>query len=261
MDYDVFISHASEDKEAVARPLASHLQVLGLKVWLDECELTLGDSLRRKIDEGLVHSQYGVVVLSPAFFGKEWPNKELDGLVSREDSGGKVVLPIWHNVTASDVLKYSPLLAGKLGVSTSRGLPQVASRIYSAVRSTPAARYDAQARLSSLESDSLERIRREMLTADSHRNLRRSTYELEVHLARYPQSVEARELQDQLMLALRREAARHNRQYDRAGEAAREERVCSPAASANPSSVAGLTFLVMLVLVVLYLVLRYFGFM
>jgi len=53
MEYDVFISHASEDKEAVARPLARHLQELGLRVWIDECELTLGDSLRRKIDAGL----------------------------------------------------------------------------------------------------------------------------------------------------------------------------------------------------------------
>lgn len=53
MDYDLFISHASEDKDHVARPLAKHLQDLGLRVWLDEFELTLGDSLRRKIDHGL----------------------------------------------------------------------------------------------------------------------------------------------------------------------------------------------------------------
>lgn len=110
MDYDVFISHASEDKDAVARPLARHLEDLGLRVWIDECELTLGDSLRRKIDVGLAQSKYGVVVLSPAFFGKESPNKELDGLVAREDGSGKVVLPVWHNFTASDVLRYSPLL-------------------------------------------------------------------------------------------------------------------------------------------------------
>ncbi len=85
MEYDVFISHASEDKVDVARPLAAHLQTLGLKVWLDDLELTLGDSLRRKIDQGLSRSRYGLVVLSPAFFLKEWPNKELDGLVARED--------------------------------------------------------------------------------------------------------------------------------------------------------------------------------
>src|SRR6266849_9319270 len=130
MDYDLFISHASEDKDAVARPLANHLQQLGLRVWLDEFELTLGDSLRRKIDYGLSRSRYGVVVLSPAFFSKEWPNKELDGLVAREDGSEKIVLPIWHNVSAGDVLKFSPMLADKVAVSTSRGMLHVATRVF-----------------------------------------------------------------------------------------------------------------------------------
>lgn len=52
-DYDVFISHASEDKEAVVRPLANALKEKGLNVWYDEFELKIGDSLRRKIDQGL----------------------------------------------------------------------------------------------------------------------------------------------------------------------------------------------------------------
>ena len=85
MIYDIFISHASEDKEDVARPLAAHLQQLELSVWIDEFELTLGDSLRRSIGKGLSLSKFGVVILSPAFFSKEWPNKELDSLVARED--------------------------------------------------------------------------------------------------------------------------------------------------------------------------------
>jgi TIR domain len=188
MDYDVFISHASEDKEAVARPLARHLQKLGLRVWIDECELTLGDSLRRKIDTGLSQSQYGVVVLSPAFFGKEWPNKELDGLVAREDGSGKVVLPIWHNVNASDVLRHSPLLAAKIAVSTIRGIPEVAASVYAAVKRTPDEKNDPNAKLASVESESLEQVRREMLTASSSHELRRSIYVLEGHLARYPYS-------------------------------------------------------------------------
>ena len=100
MDYEVFISHASEDKDEVARPLANRLEQLGLRVWLDECQLTVGDSLRRSIDRGLVASRFGVVVLSPSFFAKEWPNKELDGLVARDDGKEKVILPVWHRVTA-----------------------------------------------------------------------------------------------------------------------------------------------------------------
>lgn len=56
-EYDVFISHASEDKEALVRPLANALKAEGLVVWYDEIELRLGDSLRRKIDRGLAKSR------------------------------------------------------------------------------------------------------------------------------------------------------------------------------------------------------------
>lgn len=253
MDYDVFISHASEDKDAVARPLARHLEDMGLRVWIDECELTLGDSLRRKIDFGLAKSTYGVVVLSPAFFGKEWPNKELDGLVAREDGSGKVVLPIWHNVNASDVLRFSPLLASKIAVSTTRGLPHVAASVYSAVQRTPGETNDSSAKLALVESESLERVRRDMLTADSSRDLRRSSYELEGHLARYPYSVEARELQDQLTMGLQR-AERYE------SPAA----TCAPSVGSAPSAKANfrfgrLLFAVAVVVAALYVALHYFG--
>jgi hypothetical protein len=53
--------------------------------------LIVGESLRGKIDEGLSHSRYGIVVLSPNFFVKTWPQQELDGLVSKEVSGIKVI--------------------------------------------------------------------------------------------------------------------------------------------------------------------------
>lgn len=127
--YDVFISHASEDKLSVVRPLASLLIQAGVKVWLDETELMLGDSLRRKIDAGLAESSYGVVVLSKSFFSKEWPKKELDALVALEDGTRKKILPIYHEVTQGDVKKHSPLLADKLAENTSKGLPAIAQAI------------------------------------------------------------------------------------------------------------------------------------
>lgn len=99
--WDLFVSHASEDKEAFVRPLVERLRLEGLSVWYDELTLTLGDSLRQKIDEGLVASRYAVVVLSNAFFAKDWPRKELDGLNALEVDGRKVILPIWHEVSQS----------------------------------------------------------------------------------------------------------------------------------------------------------------
>ncbi len=127
--WDVFISHASEDKAEVVRPLAKELEALGLSVWVDEFTLTIGDSLRRKIDHGLRRSRYGVVVLSHQFFSKEWPQKELDALVAREKSGEKVILPIWHQLTRDEVAHHSLLLADRLAAQTVRGIPFVAKEI------------------------------------------------------------------------------------------------------------------------------------
>jgi recombination protein RecA len=127
--WDLFISHSSEDKSEVVRPLSEMLMSEGLEVWYDEFSLKLGDSLRRSIDIGLKYSKYGVVVLSPSFFNKEWTQKELDGLVAKEEGGGKVILPIWHNVSREEVFEYSPVLADKLAVSTEVGLENVVKTI------------------------------------------------------------------------------------------------------------------------------------
>ena len=116
--YDVFISHASDDKEAIVRPLAICLQNEGLKVWYDEFELRIGDSLRRKIDQGLANSRAGLVVLSHAFIAKGWTNYELDGLITKAVTGEQVLLPIWHNITKQEVIEYSPSLADKVARST-----------------------------------------------------------------------------------------------------------------------------------------------
>ena len=127
--WDVFICHASEDKEAVARPIANLLAKEGPSVWYDEFTLRLGDSLRRSINRGISQSRYGVVILSPAFFRKEWSQRELDGLVSREISSGKVILPVWHNVERSDVERFSPVLADRLGITAKKGLHIVVGEI------------------------------------------------------------------------------------------------------------------------------------
>jgi len=99
--WDVFISHASEDKEAVARPLREALRRRGVTVWLDEAQMRIGHSLRRKIDEGIRSSRFGVVVLSEAFFRKGWTNHELDGLITRTVAGEQSLLPIWHDLSLS----------------------------------------------------------------------------------------------------------------------------------------------------------------
>lgn len=116
--FDVFISHASEDKVGVVDSLAEALRDMGLSVWYDDFELKIGDSLRRKIDHGLRRSRFGIVVLSRAFFKKGWTNYELDGLVTRAVTGEQILLPIWHDISKQEVIDYSPSLADKVARST-----------------------------------------------------------------------------------------------------------------------------------------------
>jgi hypothetical protein len=118
-EFDVFISHASEDKDEVVRPLALALKNEGLIVWYDEFELKIGDSLRKKIDKGLANSKFGIVVLSKNFFTKGWTNYELDGIITKAVSGEQVILPIWHNITKKEVIDFSPSLADKVARNTS----------------------------------------------------------------------------------------------------------------------------------------------
>ena len=133
-EYDVFISHASEDKKDFVRPLASELEKSGIEPWYDEHELTLGDNIRQSIDEGLQNARFGVVVLSESFFGKDWTERELDALVAKEDQGDKMIIPIWHEVDHEDVARNIPTLAGKLAVKTdSKTIDEIVAEIKDAV--------------------------------------------------------------------------------------------------------------------------------
>ena len=134
--YDVFISHASEDKDAIVRSLATALIGEDLNVWYDEFTLRIGDSLRQKIDKGLAKSRVGLVVLSPSFVSKGWTNYELDGIVSRTVSGEQILLPIWHNITKQEVIDFSPSLADKVARSTAtHTVQEIAIEIADLIRS------------------------------------------------------------------------------------------------------------------------------
>jgi hypothetical protein len=112
--WDVFISHASEDK-AYVEPLAAALRAAGVSIWYDKTVLNWGDDLRPMIDNGLINCRFGIVVLSKAFLGKKkWTEHELNSLFAREQAGRKLVLPIWHGIARDDLLGYSPALADRL---------------------------------------------------------------------------------------------------------------------------------------------------
>lgn len=132
--FDVFISHASEDKDEVVRELAEKARSAGLRVFYDEMTLKWGDSLRAKIDHGLANSRFGMVILSHAFFAKDWPKLELDGLFGREMAGKSKILPVWHKMTKDEVMEKSPMLGNKLALNTAiHSIDDIVDRLVEAV--------------------------------------------------------------------------------------------------------------------------------
>jgi hypothetical protein len=130
VEYDVFICHASEDKAAVAEPLAAALQQRKLRVWLDKYEIRIGDRILSRIDDGLSRSRFGVVIISPHFFDKQWSQMELNALAALEASAGATkILPIWHNMTLAQVQERSPLLAAVRAATTAQGIEAIADEI------------------------------------------------------------------------------------------------------------------------------------
>jgi predicted nucleotide-binding protein len=136
LEHDVFLSHASEDKDAIARPLRDALEERDVSVWFDEIKIKVGQSIRQRIEEGIARRRFGVVILSPNFFAKQWTRAELDGLFSRKmDSGENMILPVWHHVSKDEVMQHSPLLVGIAALNTATmTLEEIADSLADAVR-------------------------------------------------------------------------------------------------------------------------------
>lgn len=168
--HDLFISHASQDKEDFVEPLANLLQEMGFKVWYDNFVITMGDSIRESIDKGIRNSEYGLAVISPRFMArtKGWAERELNGLTAREVAGRKkLILPIWHNVDYKAVLEFSPTLADKYALNTQdMSLQEIADAIAEVLPGQPNLeedRLDADEAREILADPTEERIPWEML--------------------------------------------------------------------------------------------------
>ncbi|QDV15624.1 Serine/threonine-protein kinase pkn1 [Gimesia panareensis] len=90
----VFLSHTHSDKPFV-RTLAHKLQTRGVRVWVDEAEIKIGDSLIEKIEEGILDSDYLAAILSPNSIQSAWVKEELRSVLTRQIVGKSIkVLPI-----------------------------------------------------------------------------------------------------------------------------------------------------------------------
>jgi hypothetical protein len=127
--WDVFISHASPDKGKFVLPLAELLKARGVKVWLDQWSIGLGDSISASISEGLRQSRFGIVVLSREFFARAWPKKELGALFAQENEGANRIIPLWHQIEHAEVLEHAPLLADRMAARSDEGLQSIVDQI------------------------------------------------------------------------------------------------------------------------------------
>ena len=126
---DVFLSHASPDKEQYVRPFAHELDHKNITYWLDEAEIKWGEKITSKINTGLKQSEYVVVFISKAFVGRHWPESELASALNKENSEGRtVVLPIIIG-DAKPLLKEYPLLRDKFYLRWNMGVKALVSEL------------------------------------------------------------------------------------------------------------------------------------
>jgi hypothetical protein len=111
----VYLAHASEDK-AIMRPLAHRLLKEGVDVWYDEWEIGPGDSLRRKMDDGLGRCTHFMVLLTETSLRKPWVAEEIDAGFVRKVEGSAKFIPIRHELS---IAALPPLMRGMLSPEVS----------------------------------------------------------------------------------------------------------------------------------------------
>jgi TIR domain len=128
-----FICHDTRDKDAVARPIALGLEKRMCWVWFDEYSLNVGDSLRESIERGIKECNRCILVISKHFLGNSgWTKREFDSIFTRELLEKKrLVLPVWHDVTAQAVYEYSPSLLDVYALNWEMGEDEVVRKLHS----------------------------------------------------------------------------------------------------------------------------------
>ena len=95
MKYDVFIGHASEQKNDIVEPLYNSLTSLGVRVFVDMVNIKWGDSLTKLINNALAESEYFLAIISIDSISKSWPDTEMNAAIARQIDGKQKVLPLF----------------------------------------------------------------------------------------------------------------------------------------------------------------------
>lgn len=110
-EYDLFLSHANDDKLAYVDGLYDCLKKLGIRIFYDKEELEWGDNWKQRILDGTAKSEFAIIVISNNFFGREWTERELSEFMQRQnESGQKIILPLLYNITLDELKEKYPYL-------------------------------------------------------------------------------------------------------------------------------------------------------
>lgn len=127
--WDTYIAHSSEDKEEIVSPLADALEKRGIKVWYDKSIVDYGNNILQNMDDGLVNSNSGILILSHAFFQGSYTLEELYALLDDQINNGKKIFLVLHNITKEELRKYSPILATRRFLRSSEGKDNIAEKL------------------------------------------------------------------------------------------------------------------------------------
>lgn len=134
----VYLAHASVDKEALARPLAERLMANGINVWLDEWEISAGDSLKRKMEQGLESCTHFVVLLTPSSIGKPWVETEIDAGFVRAVGGKSRFIGLRVGTEIDDLSAFLKTLScPAVDLSTAEDVERVIADILGVSRKPP----------------------------------------------------------------------------------------------------------------------------
>lgn len=131
--YDVFISHAYEDKDPFVNELALALKKNGLKVWYSGFELKIGDSIAENVNAALRDAKYSIVIVSPVYLEKQWAMAELNALFSQEAERSRI-LPVLHNISVRQIQKRLPILADRFAISSGKNISVIVNKILQVIK-------------------------------------------------------------------------------------------------------------------------------
>ncbi|MCA8950616.1 MAG: toll/interleukin-1 receptor domain-containing protein [Planctomycetes bacterium] len=134
---DVFVSYASEDRDAIVRPLCDALENAGISVWFDERSAVPGATVNETVSDGLLLSRFAVVVVTPNLLSRSrtaWVHREIDAIAERETRLARnMLIPLREGVSDHDVGSL-PMLASRSAVQWRDGIDAVVAAVRRVVR-------------------------------------------------------------------------------------------------------------------------------